>query len=72
MKSKRFTCDGMSRNPPTPEYPKLVSPSGFGFGGDRVLTPNINRQPEVVADLKARLKKHLATFPDRPFGEFTR
>jgi hypothetical protein len=26
----------------------------------------------VVADLKARLRKHLITFPDRPFGEFTR
>jgi arylsulfatase A-like enzyme len=32
----------------------------------------IDRYPEVVADLKGRLKKHLATFPERPFGEFTR
>ena len=27
--------------------------------------------PEVVTDLKARLTRHLATFPRRPFGEFT-
>lgn len=32
----------------------------------------IDRHPEVVADLKARLSKYLITFPDRPFGEFTR
>ena len=31
-----------------------------------------NQHPEVVADLKGRLRKHLANFPDRPFGEFTR
>jgi arylsulfatase A-like enzyme len=32
----------------------------------------IHRKPDVVADLKARLEKHLATFPERPFGEFNR
>jgi hypothetical protein len=32
----------------------------------------IERHPEVIAELKARLSKHLATFPGRPFGEFTR
>ncbi|MGA0846686.1 MAG: sulfatase, partial [Luteolibacter sp.] len=31
----------------------------------------IDRHPKVVADLKKRLKKHLSTFPERPFGEFT-
>lgn len=38
-----ITDDQSPRNPPTPEYPKLVSPPGFGFGGDRALTPNIDR-----------------------------
>lgn len=38
-----LTDDQSPCNPPTPEYPKLVSPPGFGFGGDRVLTPNIDR-----------------------------
>jgi hypothetical protein len=32
----------------------------------------IGQYPEVVADLKARLGKHLLSFPNRPFGEFTR
>jgi arylsulfatase A-like enzyme len=32
----------------------------------------IDRHPEIVADLKQRLKKHLSTFVNRPFGEFTR
>lgn len=32
----------------------------------------IGAHPEVLADMKARLEKHLATFPGRPFGEFTR
>ena len=30
------------------------------------------RLDQILADLKARLRKHLITFPDRPFGEFTR
>jgi arylsulfatase A-like enzyme len=38
-----LTDDQSPRNPPTPEYPKLVVPPGFGYGGDRVLTPNIDR-----------------------------
>lgn len=38
-----LTDDQSPSNPPTPEYPKLISPPGFGFGGDRVLTPNIDR-----------------------------
>lgn len=38
-----LTDDQSPRNPPTPEYPYLVVPPGFGFGGDRVLTPNIDR-----------------------------
>ncbi len=38
-----ITDDQSPRNPPTPEYPKLGSPSGFGFGGDRALTPHIDR-----------------------------
>lgn len=29
-------------------------------------------QPAVVTDLKARLSGYLKTFPDRPFGEFTK
>lgn len=28
------------------------------------------QHPEVLADLQARLRRHLATFPGRPFGEF--
>lgn len=38
-----LTDDQSPRNPPTPEYPKLASPPGFGYGGDRVLTPNVDR-----------------------------
>jgi arylsulfatase A-like enzyme len=38
-----ITDDQSPRNPPTPEYPGLVSPPGFGFGGDRVLTPHVDR-----------------------------
>jgi arylsulfatase A-like enzyme len=38
-----ITDDQSPRNPPTPEYPKQVSPPGFGYAGDRVLTPNVDR-----------------------------
>lgn len=38
-----LTDDQSPRNPPTPEYPQLVVPPGFGYGGDRVLTPNVDR-----------------------------
>lgn len=38
-----ITDDQSPRNLPTPEYPTLVSPPGFGFGGDRVFTPHIDR-----------------------------
>lgn len=38
-----ITDDQSPRNPPTPEYPGLVSPPGFGYGGDRVLTPHVDR-----------------------------
>lgn len=38
-----LTDDQSPRNPPTPESPALVSPPGFGYGGDRVLTPHIDR-----------------------------
>ncbi|MCU0748372.1 MAG: sulfatase-like hydrolase/transferase [Akkermansiaceae bacterium] len=38
-----LTDDQSPRNPPVPQYPKLVSPPGFGFGGDRVFTPHIDR-----------------------------
>jgi arylsulfatase A-like enzyme len=38
-----LTDDQSPRNPPTPEYPQLVSPPGFGYGGDPVLTPNVDR-----------------------------
>ena len=38
-----LTDDQSPRNPPTPESPQLISPPGFGYGGDRVLTPNIDR-----------------------------
>ena len=38
-----MTDDQSPRNPPTPEYPKQVSPPGFGYAGDRVLTPNVDR-----------------------------
>jgi arylsulfatase A-like enzyme len=38
-----LTDDQSPSNPPTPEYRQLVSPPGFGFGGDKVLSPNVNR-----------------------------
>ena len=38
-----ITDDQSPRNPPTPDYPHLVCPPGFGFGGDKVLTPNVDR-----------------------------
>jgi arylsulfatase A-like enzyme len=38
-----LTDDQSARNPPPPEYPNLVSPLGFGCGGDRSLTPHVNR-----------------------------
>lgn len=38
-----LTDDQSPRNPPTPEYPQLVSPLGFGYAGDRSLTPNVDR-----------------------------
>ncbi|MCB1130067.1 MAG: sulfatase-like hydrolase/transferase [Verrucomicrobiae bacterium] len=38
-----LTDDQSPRNPPTPEYPRLVCPPGFAFGGDRVLTPHVDR-----------------------------
>lgn len=37
------TDDQSPSNPPTPEFPGLVSPPGFGFGGDKVLTPQMDR-----------------------------
>jgi arylsulfatase A-like enzyme len=38
-----LTDDQSPRNPPTPEYPQLVSPLGFGYGGDPALTPNVDK-----------------------------
>jgi arylsulfatase A-like enzyme len=38
-----LTDDQSPQNPATPEYPHLISPKGFGFGGDKVLTPNMDR-----------------------------
>lgn len=38
-----LTDDQSPRNPPTPEYPQLVSPLGFGYGGDPALTPHVDR-----------------------------
>jgi arylsulfatase A-like enzyme len=38
-----LTDDQSPNNPPTPDYPHLVCPPGFGFGGDKVLSPHINR-----------------------------
>lgn len=38
-----LTDDQSPHNPPTPEYPQLVSPLGFGYGGDPALTPNVDR-----------------------------
>ena len=38
-----ITDDQSPSNPPTPEYPKQISPPGFGYAGDRVLTPNVDR-----------------------------
>ncbi|MEX1115194.1 MAG: sulfatase-like hydrolase/transferase [Akkermansiaceae bacterium] len=38
-----LTDDQSPRNPPTLESPQLVSPLGFGYGGDPVLTPNVDR-----------------------------
>jgi arylsulfatase A-like enzyme len=38
-----LTDDQSPRNPPAPQYPNLVVPPGFAYGGDRVLTPNIDR-----------------------------
>ena len=38
-----LTDDQSPHNPPTPEFPQLISPPGFGYGGDRVLTPNVDR-----------------------------
>lgn len=38
-----ITDDQSPRNPPTPEYPWLVSPPGFGYAGDQVLTPFVDQ-----------------------------
>jgi arylsulfatase A-like enzyme len=38
-----LTDDQSPRNPATPEYPNLVVPLGFGYGGDASLTPNVDR-----------------------------
>jgi arylsulfatase A-like enzyme len=38
-----LTDDQSPRNPPTPEYPNLVVPPGFGYGGDPALTPHVDR-----------------------------
>lgn len=38
-----LTDDQSPRNPPTPNFPHLICPPGFGYGGDRVLTPHVNR-----------------------------
>jgi arylsulfatase A-like enzyme len=38
-----LTDDQSPRNPATPEYPSLVSPLGFGYGGDPALTPHVDR-----------------------------